>query len=187
MRQRAVVLGFWFEPVTYSSSRFGRALTAEELQTIAAVARSELTHAFAGLRVTVSGQHDARYRVRVVQHLSDPRFRGEVGVAGTSRSVSLFGGDGAVNFSLLAAYAESYAPADADREAIVLAVGRGVGRAAVHEFGHQLLGSARFDDDPDVQSYEYGSAARRQQYYGAMHWGRAWPALQERLGTRTGS
>jgi hypothetical protein len=50
-----------------------------------------------------------------------------------------------------------------------------------------LLGSARFDDDPDVQSYEYGSAARRQQYYGAMHWGSAWQALQERLGTRTGS
>jgi hypothetical protein len=182
MRQRAVVLGFWFEPVTYSSSRFGSAVTAEELQTIAAVARSELTHAFAGLRIKVSGQHEARYRVRVMQRLRDPRFRGEVGVAGTSRAVSMFGGDGAVNFSLLAAYAESYAPADANREAIVFAVGRGVGRAAVHEFGHQLLGSARFDDNSDVQSYEYGSAARREQYYGAMHWGSAWPALQERFG-----
>ena len=65
----------------------------------------------------------------------------------------MFGGDGAVNFSLLAAYAESYAPADANREAIVFAVGRGVGRAAVHEFGHQLLGSAQFDGT-DAQSYE---------------------------------
>jgi hypothetical protein len=33
-----------------------------------------------------------------------------------------------------------------------------------------------------VQSYDYGSAARREQYYGAMHWSSAWPALQERFG-----
>ena len=49
MRQRAVVLGFWFEPVTYSSSRFGSALTVEELQTIAAVARGEAFKAITDL------------------------------------------------------------------------------------------------------------------------------------------
>ena len=61
---------------------------------------------------------------------------------------------------------------------------RGVGRAAVHEFAHLLLGSGRVDDDDDPRSYEYGSAARREQYYGDMHWGRAWPALHNRFGAR---
>ena len=180
--RRSVVLGFWFERVTYSSSRFGGPLTAEELQTIDSVARSEVARAFADLRFTVSGHKDARYRVRVVQHLYDPRFRGEVGVAGTSRAVSMFGGDGAVNFSLLAAYAESYAAAEADRATIVTAMGRGVGRAAVHEFAHLLLGAARVDDDGDARSYEYGSAARSEQYYGDMHWRGAWPELHKRFG-----
>jgi hypothetical protein len=182
--QGDIVLAFWFEPVTYRSSRFGGPLTPEELQTIASVARSEITHAFADLRVTVVGHKEVRYRVRVVQHLRDPRFRGDVGVAGTSRAVSMFGGDGAVNFSLLAAYAESYASTEADRATIVTAVGRGVGRAAVHEFAHQLLGTARIDDDADAESYEFGSAARREQYYGDMHWGGAWPVLRKRFGAR---
>ena len=181
-RQEAVVLGFWFEPVTHTSSRLGGPLTAEELQTIASVARSEIRHAFAGLPVTQSEDKDARYRVRVVQHLSDPRFRGDVGVAGASRAVSMFGGTGAVNFSLLAAYAESYATAEADRAAIVTAIGRGVGRAAVHEFAHLLLGTARVDDDSDPRSYEYGSAARSEQYWGEMHWRSLWPALVRRFG-----
>jgi hypothetical protein len=96
----------------------------------------------------------------------------------------MFAGDGAVNFSLLAGYAESYATADADRATIVTAIGRGVGRAAVHEFAHQLLGTALIDDGDDAQSYEYGSAARREQYYGQMHWRGAWPALYKRFGRR---
>jgi hypothetical protein len=182
--RRAVVLGFWFETVTYRSSRFGGPLTAEELQTIASVARSEVAHAFSDLRLTVSNRKDARYRVRVLQQLHDPRFRGHVGVAGASRAVSMFAGDGAVNFSLLAGYAESYATADADRATIVTAIGRGVGRAAVHEFAHQLLGTALIDDGDDAQSYEFGSAARREQYYGQMHWRGAWPALYKRFGRR---
>jgi hypothetical protein len=95
----------------------------------------------------------------------------------------MFGGNGAVNFTLLAGYAESYAPADAGRAAVVTAIGRGVGRAAVHEFAHQLLGTARIHDSDDQQSYEYGSAARPEQYYGEMHWAGAWPTLCERFGT----
>ena len=75
-------------------------------------------------------------------------------VAGSSRAVSLFGGDGAVNFSFLAAGAESYAPLNADRATIVSGIGRGVGRAAVHEFAHQLLGTARYEGTQDRQSYQ---------------------------------
>jgi hypothetical protein len=180
--QRSAVLGFWFESVTYKSSSFGRPLTRGELTTIANISQEEITRAFDGLRVTVSNRLDARYRVRVLQELRDPRFRGDVAVAGASRAISAFGGDGAVNFSMLAAYAESYAPPEADRRVIVNAIGRGIGRAAVHEFVHQLLGTVRIDDTDDAQSYEYGSAVRRAQYYGDMHWGHAWPALHQRFG-----
>jgi hypothetical protein len=179
---RSAVLGFWFEPVTYGSARFGERLTSQELQTIERIARSELFRAFGRLPVTVSDRQDARYRVRVLQHVRDPRFRSDVEVAGASRALSGLGGDGAVNFSMLAAYAESYAPPDADRPTIVAAIGRGVGRAAVHEFTHQLLGSSLIDRNDDAQTYEHGSADRREQYYGDMRWGDAWPALQRRFG-----
>ena len=177
-----MVLGFWFEPVTYGSTRFGAEVTAEELKTIETVARAEVRRAFSGLRVTLSDKSDARYRVRVIQHLADPRFRSDVAVAGASRVISRFGGDGAVNFSMLAAYAASYAPAAADRTTILTAIGRGIARAAVHEFAHQLLGDAAIDRTADKQTYEYGSAARREQYYGELRWGGAWPALHKRLG-----
>jgi hypothetical protein len=174
-------VGFWFERVTYSSSRFGAPLTAQELTIIEATARAEITRAFRNLEIVVRERRDARYRVRVVQHLRDLRFRGDMAVAGSSRTVSWFGGDGAVNFSFLAAGAESYAPPDADRATIVSGIGRGVGRAAVHEFAHQLLGTARYEGTQDRQSYEYGSAARPEQYYGEIHWGDAWPAMYQRF------
>lgn len=58
----------------------------------------------------------------------------------------------------------------------------GIGRATVHEFVHQLLPTASIHDSTDVQSYEYASAARREQYFGEMHWDLAWPLLQERIG-----
>jgi len=179
--QRSAIVGFWFEPVTYRSSRFGGPLRAAELKNIEAIARAEITRALKGLRIVLSERRDARYRVRVVQQLRDPRFRGDVSVAGSSRAVSPFGGDGAVNFSFLAAGAESYAPLNADRVTIVSGIGRGVGRAAVHEFAHQLLGTARYEGTQDRQSYEYGSAARPEQYYGELHWGEAWPALLRRF------
>jgi hypothetical protein len=181
-----VVIGFWFDPVTYSSSGLGGRLTHEDLTTIEVTARSELRRAFEGLQILVGVEKTARYRVRVVQHLSDPRFRGDIGVAGASTGVSWFGGNGAVNFSFLAAGAESFAPPDAERAAIVTAIGRGVGRAAVHEFVHQLLGTARYDRTLDRQSYEFGSADRPEQYWGELHWAEAWPALRRRFGETGG-
>jgi hypothetical protein len=56
----------------------------------------------------------------------------------------------------------------------------GVGRAAVHEFAHKLAGIA--DDNADENSYEFGRSDRASQYYGALHWTIALPALQEKLG-----
>ena len=181
-REPLVSLGFWFEDVAYRSSRLGGALSPAELTTVARVARTEIEEAFAGLRFAVTDGRGPRYRVKVVQQLQDPRFRGGVAVAGASTAISILGGDGAVNFTMLAAYAESYASPDADRATIVAAIGRGIGRAAVHEFTHQLLGSGRFDDTADRRTYEYGSAARPEQYYGEVHWGPAWPELRRRFG-----
>ena len=89
-----------------------------------------------------------------------------------------------MNFSMLAAYAESYAPSDAERPAIVAAIGRGVGRAAVHEFAHQLLGSGPIDRTADRKTFEFGSAARPEQYYGEMRWGEAAAMLYRRFGDR---
>jgi len=173
--------GFWFEPVTYDSSRLPGAVTMDEVQTIESVAWSELTDAFAGLPITFSNRRDARYRVHVVQELRDLRLRRYVGIAGESRAISRIGGQGAVSFFFLASGAVAYAPQDADRASLIEAIGRGVGRASVHEFTHQFLPLAPIHDSRDISSYEYRSAARREQYFGEMHWNLAWPLLQERL------
>ena len=75
-----------------------------------------------------------------------------------------------------------YAPQDADRVAVVQAIGRGIGRAAVHEFVHQLLPRLNIHDSKDDRSYEYGYSSRPAQYYGDMRWDLARPALLERFG-----
>ena len=173
--------GFWFEDVKYASPRLGAPVTSAEIETIARVARSELAKAFQGLRITLSDRRDATYRVRVVQRLRDQRLRRDLEIAGESRAVSGFGGQGAVSFDFLASGAVAYAPDDASRASIIEAIGRGVGRSAVHEFTHQLLPTAPIHDSTDVQSYEYESAARSEQYYGELRWNLAWPLLQQRL------
>ena len=76
----------------------------------------------------------------------------------------------------------AWAPDDADRAELVAAIGRGIGRTAVHEFTHQLLPTAPIHASRDDQSYEYQSAARRAQYYGPMRWDLAWPLLQQKIG-----
>lgn len=66
---------------------------------------------------------------------------------------------------------------------MIEAIGRGIGRAAVHEFTHQLLPTADVHDSTDVRSYEYASAARPEQYFGNMRWSLAWPLLHRRFGS----
>lgn len=173
--------GFWFEQVHYESSRLG-ALTAADVQTIEAVALDEIRKAFTGLRINFADRRDAMYSIRVVQALRDLRVDRTVGVAGESRSVAGFGGRGAVGFEFLAAFAVRYAPKNADRSTIVTAIGRGIGRSAVHEFAHLLLGSANIHGTTDALSYEHPSVDRRDQYYGELHWDVAWPLLRRRAG-----
>jgi hypothetical protein len=64
------------------------------------------------------------------------------------------------------------------------AIGRGIGRAAAHEFAHQFLGSTDIHSRQDVRNYEYRSADRVEQYYGEMRWGAAAPIIAKRMGLR---
>jgi hypothetical protein len=116
-----------------------------------------------------------------VQEVRDLRFRRPVGVAGQSRGISGFGGSGSVSFDFLANGAMAWAPDDAPRTALVAAIGRGIGRTAVHEFTHQILPTAPIHASRDEESYEFQSAARRAQYFGPMRWDLAWPLLQRKL------
>ena len=178
---RPLDAGFWFESVTYDSSALGGAVTAEDLGTISAIARSEVTRAFAEWPVAISDRRDATYQVRVVEGLTNPMFNSDVEIAGQSRAVSGFGGQGAVSFRLIAGHVIGYAPPGAGRAAIIAAIGRGIGCSVVHEFAHQFLPTAQIHGS-DRQSYEFGSASRPEQYYGDLHWDIAGPMLKKRFG-----
>ena len=179
-----VEAGFWFERVTFASVRLGGAITAADRATIEGAARAEVVRAFAGLPIRISDRRDATYRVRVVQAVHDPRLRGRWGVAGASHAVPGLGGQGEVSFEFLAGGATARSPEQATREEIVAAIGRGIGRTAVHEFTHQLLPQVPIHDSRDVHSYEYDSAARHEQYFGEMRWDLARPLLAARLERR---
>ena len=183
-RPASIEAGFWFEDVGFESNRLGAPLTSSEIATIGLVARAELRDAFRGLPIAFSERRDARYTLGVVQEVRDLRFKRPVGVAGQSRGIAGFGGSGTISFDFLANGAMAWAPDDADRAELVAAIGRGIGRTAVHEFTHQLLPRAPIHDSRDDQSYEYRSAARRSQYYGSMHWDLAWPLLHQRIARR---
>ena len=74
-----------------------------------------------------------------------------------------------------------YAPPGSSRDQIVTAIGRGIGRSAVHEFTHLILGSRSVHSDDEGQ-YEYASADRASQYYGEVRWGPAHRLIAQRLG-----
>ena len=180
-RTRPAEAGFWFEPVTFQSKVLDGAVTAGDLAAIEAVARAELTQAFRGLPLVISGRRDATFRIRVIQEVRDRRLRSNWGVAGESFSIPGLGGNSSVSFLFLASGAVAHAPAGASRREIIEAIGRGIGRTAAHELTHLLLPQAPIHDSTDIRSYEFDSAARREQFYGEMHWALARPWLEERL------
>jgi hypothetical protein len=179
--------GFWFDDFAFdlpadATARLGGPLTGDDVATITRVARAEVERAFAGLRIVVTGERDAFWRVRV---LRDIRRAGGVGrpnrlpISGESFGLGPLGGAGSVNFMVAALGAVTYAPHDASRQAIIDGIGRGIGRAAVHEFGHAIVGANHSQDE---HSYEYRSSDRASQYYGELHWASAGPLLQRRFG-----
>jgi hypothetical protein len=182
-RRNVVTVGFWFEDVTFEvhhPAALGGPLTRSEQQRIQTVARQEIEHAFAEFRIHVTDRRDAFYRVRVRQFLTAGRYA----TAGQSNVFGPLGGYGAVSFVTLAAQAMAHAPATASRADVVDAIGRGLGRAAVHEFAHQILPSGPMHNTQDRASYEYWSSDRVAQYYGEMRWSVARPKLEERLSRR---
>ena len=181
-RTNVVTAGFWFEDdVTFEvhdPRRLGGPLTEEERQRIVMTARAEIERAFAEFRIRITDARDAFYRVRVRQRLTIHRG---LAAAGQSNVFGPLGGDGAVSFITLAAQAMSYAPEGAMRAEVIEAIGRGIGRAAVHEFTHQILPKWPVHTSQDRASYEFWSSDRASQYYGEVHWSVAHPALVERL------
>ena len=182
-RPRPVEAGFWLERLTYDLIGLGGPLTPRELALVETAALDEIRLAFAGVAVRVSPRRDARYIVTVVPHLYDLRVRRTSEVFGNARAMRGFGGRGAVNFYAVASAAAAYAPQDATRQDVIGAIGRGVGRVAIHEFTHLFLPRVPIDATDDPLSYEYGHAARREQYYGELRWGFAKPMLLRQFGT----
>ena len=182
---RPVALGFWMEPQTYQSPRIGDPITTDEYAVIDAIARAEITKAFERFDVTLTTNQSARYRVVVAPQLKDHRMlRRSSTYAGESRAVAGFGGSGAVNFEYLANGAMVFAPEYASRSMVIEALGRGIGRVAIHEFLHQLLPKAAIHDSKDTHSYEGNSPALVEGYYGELHWDIAGPWLEHRLKPR---
>ena len=176
-------LAFWFENISDDArktlpGRLPEGLSPDDMKIIEATSREEIAGAFRAYPISIVGRATARYHVRVMDSINS-----SMGGAAESYAFPGMGGHGFVSFRSLAHGAIVHAPPDADRQEIVAAIGRGIGRAAVHEFTHQILGrQARIDDSTDLQSYEYGSAARREQYYGQMRWDIAEPLLRQRFG-----
>jgi hypothetical protein len=182
--RRVARAGFWFDDVTFDvpafTQKFGSPIIEHEKKTIESVARSELRTAYSGLRISFTDTSNAFYRVRVVQ-----RFPGRHGYrsAGTAESLTFgpLGGHGSINFEFVAALAVNYGPPDSKRAAIIEAIGRGIGRVAVHELAHQILATEQMDVRDDRESYEY-AATGQSTFYGPMHWGGARRILLEKLG-----
>jgi hypothetical protein len=189
-KERVIDAAFWFETVEFDASeaqvdRLGGPITPDEMTAIESMAVAEVRRAFDGFRVAFSERRNATYRVRVVQSLRHPMSPKYFGPSGESRAIAGLGGQGAVHFRLLANNAIAHAAADAGRETMIAGIGRGIGRAAVHEFAHLFLGgTAPIHDSTDIRSYEYRSADRREQYYGEMHWDIARPLLETRIGIK---
>jgi hypothetical protein len=176
----------WFDDVTFELSPYdvqqiGGPLVAEEQQLIRDLALEEVRTAYADLRLRLTRNHSAFYTVRIVQDLGPAMSKVAGGAAGETHVLGPFGGSSRVSFLVAARGAFAYAPAGATRQVIVEGIGRGIGRTAVHEFEHQILGPQSFHS-ADERSYEYGSPDRIGQYYGPIHWSDAWLPLQAKLG-----
>jgi hypothetical protein len=186
---RAPTAGFWYQgdALTFPAdvaARLGGPLTNEEMVSIKQLSRAEVERAFSGLGISVTMSERAFWRVAVLRSLPT-RLNQERPHAGESLAMGFLGGSGAVGFDFVTFEAVHLASPDESRQGIIEGIGRGIGRVAVHEFIHQMLGPSIAHNDIDANSYEYGRPDRRSQYYGELHWTTAWPLLQRQFGERT--
>jgi hypothetical protein len=179
---RPLTAGFWFEDVSAAApaglaERIGCPLTADERSIIEAVAQRELRTAFAGSRLQLSTSRASMYRVSVLERVRGTRM---LPAAGVSRALPGRRGEGAVDFSFVAASAVFYTPADGGRRDVIEAIGRGIGRTAAHEFAHQLAPTFPLHQTTDTRSYGYPHL-RAEHFYGELRWGAAaWRQLLSR-------
>ena len=175
---------FWFEGPGFqlprSTEQVTDALTAAEIEQIEHVARVELLHAFAGLRLVFSDHSASPYSVRVVQDLP-PKLGPRPLAAGESVVLGPLGSQGWVSFRAVTSLALSYAPSHASRASVIDSIGRGIGRVAAHEFAHQILTTVDLHASDDPNGYEYASADRQTLFYGQLAWSFVGPLLAERL------
>lgn len=182
-----VDVGFWYEefPFTFSpavTAVLGGPLTASEIDAIKQISRDELTHAFSGLKVRFRDGKEARWTITV--QLAIQRRKGQrLPNAGETFAMGPFGARSVIDFTEVLMAAIAHAPAGIARQQLVEGIGRGAGRVAVHELAHGILGAGAMDNQTDDHSYEYFTHNRPSQYYGELHWARAWPVLVERVGT----
>ena len=160
----------------------GSPLTDDELTTIKQISRTEVERAFAGLPVRVTEASRGFWRVRVIQAMTVRTFnrRAPTNAAGLSYAFGPLGGAAFLNFNTLVVNAHRYAAPGASRGDIVTGIGRGIGRAAVHELAHMIR--VPVDIRTDDKSYEYYSADRASQYYGELHWNATLPMLRQKMG-----
>jgi hypothetical protein len=180
-------VGFWYEefPFTFSDSvnaAMGGPLTANEFEAIKRISRDELRHAFSGLRLSVTDNRNAFRTVRVRRELERRRSQ-RLPNAGETFALGPLGPRSVVNFTEVLMAAIAHAPPGTSRQTLIEGIGRGIGRVAVHELAHTILGTAgSMDNRTDPLSYEYFTHNRPAQFYGELHWTGAWPELIERLG-----
>jgi hypothetical protein len=180
---RMATAGFWYDDDSFAlpahaAEKLGGPLTDAERESIEHTSRLELERAFAGMRINITGRHDAFWRVEVVRAL---RGRSPLPNAGESMPRGFLGGSGGVSFELIALKAIQYAPPGATRQTIVDGIGRGIGRVAAHELAHQMINAGETHNPGDENSYEFPSPDRPAQYYGELRWTTARPLLEQRL------
>jgi hypothetical protein len=166
--------------VTVVSERLGAPLPTGDLLLIESDARRELQVAFEHTRMQFTDAASPAFRVRVVPQ---PEHGRSFPAAGESRAFGGIRGNGTVNFDVVALGALAYADGSFNRQGLIRAIGRGIGRTAVHEFAHQILGPAGMDGTADPLSYEHGDL-RAEHFYAPLHWGPAAARLQQRIGLR---
>ena len=180
-------VGFWYDefPFTFSESvttALGGPLTAAEIDAIRRVSRDELTHAFSGLAITFTDNRQAFWTIHVRQSL-ERRPGQKLPNAGETLAMGALGARSVVDFTEVVMAAIAHAPPGATRRALIDGIGRGIGRVAVHELAHAILGAGgSMDNRTDAHSYEYFTHNRPAQFYGELHWAGAWPMLVDRVG-----
>ncbi len=158
-------IGLWYDDFPFTlfedaTNRLGGPLVQEDIDSIKRSARAELDRAFAGLRVAITEDRHSFWRVRVVRTIAQKTTMRAPPRSGESYALGPLGGAGSVDFEVAAYGAIHYAPPGTSRREIVEGIGRGIARAAAHEFGHMIL-AGQFDDHARERgSYEGGSPDR---------------------------